>query len=55
MPPKVDINVCEGVGACVETYWNDVFEFKEDRLGNLKAHVVHPENWKLLNFFWFEL
>ncbi len=44
MPPKVDINVCEGIGACVETCWNDVFELEEDRRGNLKAHVVHPEN-----------
>ena len=44
MPPKIDPEKCDGVGACVNLCQKYVFELKEDGAGNLKAHVAHPEN-----------
>ncbi|MBW6470797.1 MAG: ferredoxin family protein [Methanosarcinaceae archaeon] len=38
MPPKVDLNECEGVGACVEACPMDVFDLINDR-----AVVARPE------------
>ena len=44
MPPKIDGDKCDGVGACVRSGPKDVLELKDEGLGNLKAHVARPEN-----------
>ncbi|NOR46608.1 MAG: 4Fe-4S dicluster domain-containing protein [Methanosarcinaceae archaeon] len=44
MPPKIDSDKCDGVGACVRSCPKDVLELKDEGFGNLKAYVAHPEN-----------
>ena len=39
MPPKVDLNECDGVGACVEECPMDVLELVDN-----KAVVARPED-----------
>ncbi|WP_292485380.1 ferredoxin [Methanohalobium sp.] len=42
MTVKVDHNLCNGNGACVETC-PDVFELRENEMGQMKSYVICSE------------
>ncbi|MBN1133857.1 MAG: ferredoxin family protein [Methanosarcinaceae archaeon] len=44
MPPEIDRNKCDGIGACVEICPMDVLELKEDESGNIKVIVALPDD-----------
>ncbi|MBN2110734.1 MAG: ferredoxin family protein, partial [Methanosarcinaceae archaeon] len=44
MPPKVDLNKCEGIGACAEACPVDVIDIEEDEKGNLKSVIARPDD-----------
>ncbi|WP_407354926.1 ferredoxin family protein [Methanolobus sp. WCC5] len=44
MIPKVDKNICEGIGACAESCPTEVIDIGEDDNGALKAIIARPDD-----------
>jgi NAD-dependent dihydropyrimidine dehydrogenase PreA subunit len=44
MPSKVDLEKCDGVGACAEACPQDVIDMKEDENGKLHSVVARPDD-----------
>lgn len=44
MPPVVDKNKCEGIGACAEACPTDVIDIEADENGDLKSVIARPDD-----------
>ncbi|ETA67743.1 MAG: hypothetical protein PWQ51_1436 [Methanolobus sp.] len=44
MPPEVDLDKCEGIGACAQACPTDVIEVQDDADGNPKSVIARPDD-----------
>ncbi|MEA1984071.1 MAG: ferredoxin family protein [Euryarchaeota archaeon] len=44
MPPIVDTNKCEGIGACKDVCPAEVFDIRDDGSGSMKSIVARPDD-----------